>query len=161
MILKVKVAQNDPKNRSAISGSATNRFLFCDAHGQKSDGGWHQTIKTVLYHPKGKFPSGFIPKRKIYEVLLDDQKIGLNLSMILPLLGRFPVRAAFLKILGTEAVYTHYSGSYLLSELSWGLVGCLGTMEAPLKGVYVRKNAKNVQKYAQNPAEFFTNGAFL
>ena len=96
-----------------VSGSATNRFLFCDAHGQKSDGGWHQTIKTVLYHPKGKFPSGFIPKIKIHEVLLDGKKNSLNFSMILAFLDQYPVRDVFLKIRGIEAVYTHYSGSYL------------------------------------------------
>ena len=52
-----------------VSGSATNHFLNGLGPRQKSDRGGHRTIKTVLHHPKGKVPSGFIPKLKIHEVL--------------------------------------------------------------------------------------------
>jgi len=34
-------------------------------------------------------------------------------------------------------------------------------MEAPLKGVYVRKKGQKRSKICPNPAEFFTNGAFF
>ena len=41
---------------------------------------------------------------------------------------------------------------------SCGMIGCHGST---FEGGLCAKKAKNVKKYAQNPAEIFTNGAFF